>query len=82
MERHDKPVAELTHIELLRECADWMSDINSAYWEAQEGMAPSENRGKALLSRLYELADKLDSAEWALCRVVHEHTPQAFKVKL
>jgi hypothetical protein len=70
-----KPVEDLTHSELIRECADWMSDINSAYWEAQDGMAPSENRGKALLSRLFTLADQLDSGEWALCRVIHEFRP-------
>lgn len=83
MSTAQKSVDALTKQELIQEAAEWISDMNSAYWEATPlGEPPSENRGKALCGALYELAKKLETGEWALARVIHEHPPLTGKVTL
>ncbi len=77
-----KPVDELSFVELLDECANWMSDMNSAYWEARSDWAPSENRGRALFCRLYETANKIRSGEVALARFLTAPEVEKLKVNL
>lgn len=77
-----RQVDELTKTELLEECAHWMSDMNSAFWEARSEWAPSENRGKALFSALFDLVKQLESGEVVLARFVcpYDECPHVGKV--